>query len=357
MNISSTRGILLVGVALLLIGVIIWFIRRRLKKSSATGNEETGEQREQAHREQRDREIPLRRRAMRTPFEAKVVGVLAIVIMLVTIWEVYNYMKTGSPSQVAAAGETKFLAGCVVAFAIGIWYDRRRKSNTEGYIDVTYEAMPAEGEEEKVVRYYYDPRDVKHTDKGPVMYEREEKRKFGLFRMPKLHGDDRRFRDVEDPRPPSDKIGLEIPTHARKVAENHWAFRSKDRIILDSADGQGDIQWLPPYNKSLEQDMQRNTDIDNLQTRVKELRARNAELERGQRARAEEQRNEMDEVLDQMETVAGRLKDMMPGAQRSVTITEENQTSSHTERGQNGQGDGEQMSIPGGQNGQGRGEH
>lgn len=358
MELSGWRIAGIVLVALILVGVGIWLLRRRYQSSSSTGNEDTGEQRQQAYREQRDRSIPLRTRAMRTPLEGKVIGFLALAIFVIVMYEVYSFMKTGSPSQVAAAWETKFLTGSMVAFGVGIWYDRRRKANTEGRVDVTYEAAPEIGEEERVVTYYFDPRDTIWTDKGPVVFERKENRRFGLFRMPKLHGDDRRFRDVEDPRPPGDKIGLELPSHARKVGPNHWSFRTKGHIILDSADSQGDIQFLPAYNKSREQEMQRATDIDNLQTQVKELKARNAQLEQSQRHRQEGQKNEIDELLDQIERVTERMQGMFQGKMNQVRITEENRVPSHSERGQNGHADADAPAPVGQQqNGRQRGEN
>lgn len=352
MELSGWTILGLVVVGLLVLGVSIWLIRRRYKSSNATGNQDTGEQRDRAYREQRDRKIPLRTRAMRTPLEAKVAGILVFVTVLVVIYEIYNFMKTGSPSQIAAAWQTKFLAGGSVMFVAGIYYDRRRRARTEGEINVTYEAQPMDGLGERTVTYYYDPRDTVYGDDGPVMFERREDRKFGLFRLPKLHGDDRRFDGAKDPRPPGDKIGLELPSHARKVGTNHWQFRTKGRIILDSADGLGDIQWLPPYNKSREQEMQRSTDIDNLQTRVKELMARNAALEKEQRHRQEGQKNEIDEFLAEMDRVVSKVAEMFPGNQH-VQITEENSPSSHSRR-ENGRGDGEALPAPAG-NDDGRG--
>lgn len=352
MEISGWTIAGLIVVTLLIVGIGIWLLRRRYKSSGSSGNEDTGEQRDRAYREQRDREIPLRTRAMRTPLEAKVAGVLTLIAVIVVMWEVYSYMKTGSPSQIAAAWQTKFLVGGSVMFAVGIYYDRRRRTRTEGRIDVTYEAQPTEGREERTVTYYYDPRDSVYTDDGPVMYERREQRKFWLFRLPKLHGDDRRFDGATDPRPPGDKIGLELPSHARKVGENHWSFRTKGRIILNSTDGLGDIQWLPPHTKSLEQEMQRSTDIDNLQTRVKELMARNAELEKEQRHRQEGQKNEIDEFLAEMERVVSQVADMLPGNQH-VQITEENRPASHSKR-DGGTGEDEAFPAPAG-SGNGRG--
>lgn len=358
MEISTGRAILLVILALVLLAVTVWYLRRRYKRSSSSGNEETAEQRERAYREQRDRRIPLRKRALKTPLEAKVAIGLSFAVVVVVIWEVYSYMKTGSPTQVAAATETKFLAACALTCGVGIIYERHRQAKSEGRIDVTYEAQPALGEEEKVVTYYYDPRDMVRTENGPVVFERKQNRMFGLFRLPKLHGDDPRFRDVEDPRPPEDKVGLAIPSHARKVDKNHWAFRTKGHIVLDSAKGQADVQFLPADNQSREQRMQRQTDIDNLQTRVKELQARNAELEETQRNRREGQKNEIDEVLDQIDRVVSKMQTMLPGAASQVRITEENRAVSHSARDQNGSGDGETPVPPNSraQNGQQRGD-
>lgn len=333
-------GLVIAGLIVLAIG--IWFVRRRYFKSSS-GNEETGEQRQRAYEEHRQRSIPLRSRAMKTPLEGKILMFLVVGIVLAAGYEFYSFMKTGSPSQVAAAWETKFLAGFVVASIAGIGYERRRRTKTEGEIEVTYEAAPELGEEEKTVTYYYDPRDVIHTDKGPVMFERREDRKLGLFRLPKLHGDDPRFRGVEDPRPADDKIGLELPSHARKVGPNRWAFRTKGHIVLDSAQGPGDIQFLPAYNKSLEQEMQRSTDIDNLQTKVKELQARNAHLEASERERQTEQNNEIDEVLNQMSVVANRMQEMFNGTMNQVRITEESRPPSRSQRGQNGHADADAL--------------
>lgn len=329
---------LVVG-SLLLVGLVIWLVRRRYRNSDSTGNDDTGEQRQRAYEERENRDVPLRTRAMKTPLEAKVGGAVAFVTLAIVIYEVYSFMKTGTPSQVATAWQTKFVAASSAAFAVGIWYERRRRANKEGRIDVTYEARPWEGEDEKVVTYYFDPRDTIHTKHGPVMFEREENRKFGLFRMPKLHGDDRRFKDVEDPRPPGDKIGLELPSHHRQVGQNHYAFRTKDYIVLDSAQGEGDIQYLPPHNKSREQELQRQTDIDNLQTRVQELQHRNAELEVNQRSQREEEKNEIDRILDDMERVLSKLRPMLQNQQSQIEITEENHQPSRSSRETNGRDD------------------
>jgi hypothetical protein len=329
-QLTSMRTLALVGIALLLIVVALWYIRRRYKRSDKSGNEETGEQRQQVYREERDRSIPLRTQAMRTPIEAKIIGVMAVGIAVFVGYNIYAYLKTGSPTQIAVATETKFIVGAMSTFVVGMGYERRRRAKSEGKMDVTFEANPAENREEHTKTYYYDPRDVEETSNGPVIFERNRKRWLKLFRMPKLHGKDKRFRDVEDPRPPEDKVGIAIPSHARKVSDNHWEVRTKGRVVLESANGAADIMLLPPDNMSREQRMQRATDIDNLQTEVKELRARNAELESTQRSRREEDKNEIDRILGNMERVITQMRKMMPDS-RSVTIQEE-QGSSRSSR-------------------------
>lgn len=335
---TTARMILLVIVSLVLIVGGLWYLRRRYKRSDASGNEETAEQRAQAYREHRDRSIPLRQRALKTPLEAKIVGVLAVGIFALVGWNVYSYMKTGSPTQVAAATETKFVAATTVTFAVGIWYERHRRRKTEGRMDVTYESQPVDGREQRTVTYHYDPRDVVRTESGPVAFERSESRWLGLFRLPKLHGNDRRFDNVEDPRPPEDKVGIGIPSHARKVGDDHWQWRTKGDIVLESPTGPEDILFLPPDNMSREQRMQRQTDIDNLQTEVKELKARNAELESSQRSMREEEHNEIDRLLDGMDRVMERFQRMTPGTNHQVQIKEE-QVPSRSKRDQNGRGD------------------
>lgn len=265
----KTAGAIL-GV-LVLIVVVLYLIRRRMHSGDDDG-EDSGQQRVDDSQQARTRERPslgMRQRAAGLTWPAKVLAVGTLVVLGVIIWNIYTYLKTGSPTQMAYARETQLAIVGGATFVVGAWWARKQR-RSEGIVDIEYEPVPGSGRSETTTeRLYFNTDDVVQTEDGLVVHEYTDGRFMKAYRQPKRVADDRRLRGDEHVRRPlSDKIGHRIPEHAEEVADNHWVFRTKGQRTARSPEMVADYDYLPPYSMSQERKLQIEQDVEEMASRV-----------------------------------------------------------------------------------------
>ncbi|MFB6121118.1 MAG: hypothetical protein ABEJ68_08400 [Halobacteriaceae archaeon] len=263
----QTIGIVVLVFIALAVG--IYFLRRRLSDGDENDDEQRLEQQQRARRS-RDNSLPVTKRVGGWTWPTKwLVGGILVVFTVVT-WNIYTYLKTGSPTQMAYAQETQLFVAGLVTFAGGIWYDRRldRRSGT---IHVRHESDPDEGSGETTETIHYHPDDVIEDEHGMVVAEYTRTRRFGLFRQPKRVADDRRLRNDGDVhRPLSDKVYHRLPDHAVQVGRNEWVVRTQGVDTSSSPTAVADYEYRPPFSLSRERLHQIHADMDQMQSEVKQ---------------------------------------------------------------------------------------
>lgn len=277
---QNTTLLLIAGaVIVLVIGVGFYLLRRRYMNQD-DANQNSGTERIARGHEREQYDIPLRTRVGGMPWEAKAVLGTVFVFTVVVVYNVWQYLKTGSPAQMVYAAETQAVALSVAMLFVGIWYERSRARKYEGEIHVKYEADASDGDTETTTEViHYNPQDVVEDEDGIVVHEVNRRRVFGLFPTPRRIADDRRFRDSDVWRPPEDKIGHRIPPHAEEVAPNVWEFYTQGSQLNRSPNTVADVEYRPPWSLSNEDYMRMHADMDMMQRSVREVRAQNAHLQ------------------------------------------------------------------------------
>lgn len=298
----------LVGlVILVLIAAGVYYLRRRMTRSDDS-NEETGVERAAERDRMGTYSVPLRSRVAGMPREARYMTVLAAVIMLIIAWNVYDYLKTGSPTQMAYTIEAQMAVVGGMTFAAGILYERRR-GRREGQLSIHHEARPEDGRSETWTEtVYFNADDTEDTDDGLLVYEYKRNRMFGLFRTPKRVAEDRVLRGSEEvKRPLDDKIAHLVPEHAREVASNHYSFHTKGKQESKSAKTPADYIYKSSWSLSSEQYIKLEHDQEKLETDYRETKATLAHKNRRIRQLERMVENSMTDSWEQFIDIAERL--------------------------------------------------
>lgn len=265
---AQTIGIVVLVFVAVALGA--YLLRKRM---SDGGNEDDDEQRlnqQERTRRTRDNSIPVTKRVGGWTWPTK--WLVGGVLLLFTVigWNVYAYLKTGSPTQMAYAQETQLFVAGLITFAGGIWYDRRLDRRA-GTIHIRHEADADEGSGESVETVHYHPDDVIEDEHGMIVAEYTRTRRFGLFRQPKRVADDRRLRNDGDVhRPLTDKVWHRVPDHATQVGRNEWTFRTQGVDTSSSPTAVADYEYRPPFSLSRERLHQIQADMDQMQSEVKQ---------------------------------------------------------------------------------------
>jgi hypothetical protein len=214
---------------------------------------------------------------MRTP--SKVLLGSLFVMFVVVAWQVYGFIKTGTPTQLLVAQQTHIVAAVVVGSVVGIGYERRRASH-EGYAIAVYEPTPENDISEQQPHVIpFDTRDVVRTEDGMVVHEYGKERFFGLFRNPKRVGDDRTLRhDPDVRRPAADKIAHEIPKQAVEVRDGVYVWKTKGQNVSKSPETVPDYTYQPPFALSRAEAMQYAADMEMMEDQLEHTKAKNAHL-------------------------------------------------------------------------------
>jgi hypothetical protein len=301
----TATAALAVVVALLVGGILVYLARRRM--SSDGGNENSTEERI-AHREARqDYHLPLRAKYRLMHPGAKIMTVGMFVVLGVIMYEIYTYMKTGSPTQHVYSQFALITVATLVGSVLGFKYGRGVLRG-EGYVAVEYEATPDNDRSKSETKLIpFGPDDVHETEDGKVVHEQTQGRIYGIWRRAKTVVEDRELRGQN--RPDDDKIGHLIPDRAVEIKPNVWHFRTKGKRTIKDPTAVADVTYRPSFSMSNREKMQVSSDLDMLETANEELRVRLANAHR-----------EIVSLEDELEMVATR--DWQELIQRAKDLTE-----------------------------------
>lgn len=262
--------IVAVLVSFLVLSILGYFARRKLQQRDDKANEDSGTERA-ARKQQRSTRIPLRTRMNGMTPEGKAIAIAACLILVTIVVNVWQYMKTGSPTQMAYAQETQVVLATLVGGFLFVRYDRKRRKHF-GVLRIEHEADPEDDQSETTPEtIHFDTRDVIETEDGLVVHEYTKGGIFGLFRRAKRVADDPTLRDDDDVyRPLDDKIGHLVPERATEFRDNVYVFRSKGSRPTKSPDTVEDIQYKPAYSMSREERARVNADMDMMRTDLRE---------------------------------------------------------------------------------------
>lgn len=259
----------LVGVIFLIIAG--FFARRRLQGGEDAANDDSGTERLTQKEQRESYHVPLKKRVTGMTPESKAIAGGTLVIAVVIGYNLWSYLKTGSPTQMAYATETQVILATLVGGVIFVHYDRKRQGHL-GKLRIEHEADPEDDQAETTPEtVVFDQRDVIETENGLVVHEYSKRRYFGFFRRAKRVAEDRRLRNDDDVyRPLDDKVGHLIPERATEYEDGVYSFRTKGAATTRSVDSVHDIEYLPAYSMSREERARVNADMDMMKTDLRE---------------------------------------------------------------------------------------
>lgn len=272
---------------------------------------------------------------------AKVVSVCLGLIVLATGVYAYFTLKNGAPVEVPYAGGLEATGIAVVGVVGGVAY-RAKQDGTRGRLDIVYE--DESGDEEASETVYFAPAEsTTNMDGNTIVYEHFPTRILGLFGRRKLVAHDRELRAERSIL--GDVVAHEIPSHAVKLAENHYLIRTQARTVTNGVSNAADYRYRTPielpYQTYLNQQEKlwkyearletMDVKLAEAQTQLRDLRKR---LETQDYRGREEAREEIMEIIERL-----------PSAQKNVEITNDRRPErlpqDQRELAQNGSGGGD----------------
>lgn len=318
--------LVMLGLVMVLVfagGAYYWFRRRKAKR---TLNRQTdAEQLPQQHRDGQN-SVPLRTRAWGTPTEAKWLMALATAVLFYIGFQVYAYLRTGSPTQSFYSEQAAAVVLVTVAMVGGFKF----KSYVDakyGRLEVVVESVPDEQDatvatETRTIYFHVD--DVIHSDQGLAVNRYSDSRFLFIFRLPMRHADIARLREDEDvTKPAKEQATYAVPDRAHELQPNVYTFRTKGEKTSESSTTEIDIQWEPAFSMSYEEKKRREQDREKLLADVRETNATNARLSRQVEKLEAALAAAYEENFEQFMDIAEEMKDLVngSGSTRSDEVT------------------------------------
>ena len=349
----DSKLIIAAAVVIVLFALVVYIARKRMdtgtdnerKRADSGSPGDVGEP---------DYGISLTAKATRMTTEAKVMAIAFVIAFVVAGVSIYSYVRSGSPTQVAFATEIQYVAIGGVLVAIGVWYGRRCYAR-EGVLDIIDE--PEAGEEGEVTtrQVYFNPRDTEHDRQGKIVHEYSERRQFGLFRRPKMAGEDRGLRNH---RPKTEKVKHQIPKHAVQVGPHRWQIRTKGDQIQKSPESAADIVYRPPSNLSTRDKIKHEQEMEKAMTHVGEVRSTVARKDKYIRSLEKQVENLEEEMWTKCFEIMERFAPMLRNGQSTEKVLqqvrEDVSRSPRAETGENDYNHGQRQHAGAG-NGNGQG--
>lgn len=268
----------LVLAGLLFIAVLVGgaYLLRRYISNATAANEESSEERKEHEQRMQDYSLPLRSKFGQMPTPVKFMFAGVLIIIGVIAYEVYQFAKTGSPTQIWYAQKTQLFVVGGIASVAGISYERKRAAK-EGKATAKIENDEGELQNKKTI--YFNVNDTIETSEGTVIFEYSRSRVLGLYRRAKAIVEDRELRQQAVFRPSDDKIGHLVPENATWIDDQTIEWRTKDDTT-ETAEGKPyDYRYLPPFTKSRQQYRKIRSKNEMLKDEIEEKRIRIANFQ------------------------------------------------------------------------------
>lgn len=262
---------LITAVALLTVLGIGYHIWNRRSKSTADPEQRDKTQEEmrmESSKTRRHERIGFVGRARVQPpttllFFGSIVAMLAILGV-----GVYQVAKTGSPKEMAYAGQIEYAVTALLFIGAGVWF-KAKLDRKAGELNITYEGETSNATEtipfdRSLVQPLFDDQGDRDALLIPVFKKR---RILGLFWSPQLVADEARARDV-DKNIPDDQVTFEVPLDASTTWEQEDGrinVRAKDSSPVTHPERLATFEFVPSDRKS-------DAEIQDIQDENEQLR-------------------------------------------------------------------------------------
>lgn len=315
-NVGLSTILIAVG-AVVALAIGAYLLRSRVLSSSDQSDSSRDSTQERVeHQEFRrdDTSLGFTKRFVGMTTPAKYAVAALTFIFLVVGWAVYDYLKTGSPTQILFAHETQLALGACVACGLGIALERRRRRG-EGVIHFVIEGDPEDGIDPKTRSVYFSPGDEVVDSKGRVVTQRSNSRFLGWFRNPVKVADDRELRrDSDVARPLSDNVTYRLPKWAEEIDDHVYVARTQGLKTSKSPQSVEDYTAMPPFSISREERLRIQSNMQMIRKQKNEIESQlvraqeeTENLRRELKQHREDSRAEVFEVLERLgQYVGGR---------------------------------------------------
>lgn len=347
---ASFMRLVIAALAALAFFVVAAYLLRRYLSKTTQANEDSDQERKEHERQMQDYSLPLRSKfgQMQTPVQFMLAGMLVIIGIIG--YEVYQFARTGSPTQIWYAQKTQLAIAGTIASVASISYERKRASK-EG--KATAKIENDEGELQNKRTIYFNVNDVTETSDGKVVYEYSRNRVLGLYRRAKAIVEDRQLRQQAVFRPSDDKIGHLVPENATWLDDQTVEWRTKEPTTATAEGKPYDYRYKPPFTKSRQEYRKIRSENKMLRDEIQEKEIRIGHFQTGLDQLEEDLKQARKQNFDQ---VIGRLQKLQditnPGRQQfNLNRDEDN---GHSGRDDDAEGDAIAAADPG-SNGAARG--
>lgn len=303
-------------VAVLVLAILVFYVRRKY----TGGNETEGVQRVTQSDQGRGHSVPIRRRASQMPLPAKVLLGLVTVLFAFIAWNVYSYMRTGSPTQVFYSTWTSHSATALIGGLLTVAIVRRVGAAEQMAYALIEDPIDDDGERHvKEIPFRTD--DTQTDGDGEVIFQYTDSKVLGLVRRPKRHAEDRGLRNDPDVvRPLGEKIGHRVPDQFWELPNGDLAWKTKGDVVNASPDTLPDIEYKPQFGLTAQQYLRYQSDMSMMQREVNEVKTQLARADETIRELRQLVENHSERSWDETLQVISNLAPYLSGDHRSFDV-------------------------------------
>lgn len=280
-------------------------------------NEDSGTDRiNRQERRDQDFSVPLTKKHKQLTLPGKIVVLSIGFLILGTSVYIYLVLRNGAPVEVPYANAMQVAAIVIVSIFSGVAYSN---SKTRGEATIIYE--DEDGEKERTEKIYFSPDEVERNSDGePVIKEHFATRFLGLWGRRKLVGHDRELRGK---RPMlGDVVTHEVPSHAVKVGENEWQWRTQEQQVSEDV-ADPDYHYTPPIVIPYQRYVRQQERVDKMEMKLDSIKARYGEAQvEIRRLRRKIENREVDEKDDFIDLLK-ELQHALQPRRQDVTVQQD----------------------------------